>query len=234
MNIVITGASSGIGYELAKKLGANKDNVLFLLSRNIDKLNKLSIEIKEICNETKVHVIAYDLESPDYGKVEFMLKDCEHVDLLINNAGLMVMKGFLLLDSEDWLRIFNVNLFGQVELIRFLFPFLSKAAKPHILNISSMGGFQSSVKFEGLTAYSASKAALANLTEVLALEFSPKNIAVNCLAIGAVETPMLRQTFPDYEPPLNAEEMADFIAYFAVNGHRFFNGKILPVALSTP
>ena len=109
-----------------------------------------------------------------------------------------------------------------------------KEAKAHIVNISSMGGFQGSMKFPGLSAYAASKAALANLTEVLAAEFEEKNIAVNCLAIGAVETDMLFKTFPEYKAPLKAIEMAEYIADFSLNGHKYYNGKILPVALSTP
>ncbi|HYW96685.1 MAG TPA: SDR family oxidoreductase, partial [Bacteroidales bacterium] len=103
-----------------------------------------------------------------------------------------------------------------------------------VVNIGSMGGFQGSVKFSGLSHYSASKAALAVLTECLAVEYNQTGIAFNCLAIGSVSTGMLNEAFPGYDAPVKPEDMADFIYDFAVNGHRFMNGKILPVALSTP
>lgn len=97
-----------------------------------------------------------------------------------------------------------------------------------------MGGFQGSAKFPGLSAYSSSKAALACLTECLAEEFKDKNIAFNCLALGAVQTEMLNEAFPGYKAPLNASDMAAYIANFSINGHQYFNGKIIPVSLSTP
>lgn len=97
-----------------------------------------------------------------------------------------------------------------------------------------MGGFQGSAKFAGLSAYSSSKAALSGLTECLAEELKPNGISVNCLAIGAVQTEMLSKAFPGYKAPLSPAEMAGFIQYFALNGHRYFNGKILPVSITTP
>jgi NAD(P)-dependent dehydrogenase (short-subunit alcohol dehydrogenase family) len=104
----------------------------------------------------------------------------------------------------------------------------------HIVNISSMGGFQGSSKYKGLSYYSASKSALACLTECLANEFSEYGISVNCLALGSVKTEMLDKAFPGYKAPVDAKEMAEFISDFALTGHKFFNGKILPVAVTNP
>ena len=104
----------------------------------------------------------------------------------------------------------------------------------HIVNIGSMGGFQGSSKFPGLSAYSASKAALHTLTECLAQEFTEQGIKVNCLALGSAQTEMLEKAFPGYESPVMAFEMGKYIADFALTGHRFFNGKVLPVAVTTP
>jgi NAD(P)-dependent dehydrogenase (short-subunit alcohol dehydrogenase family) len=104
----------------------------------------------------------------------------------------------------------------------------------HIVNISSMGGFQGASKYRGLSYYSASKAAIACLTECLAGEFSADGISVNCLAIGAVQTEMFEEAFPGYEAPVNAGEMAEFVAGFALTGNKYFNGKILPVAVTNP
>jgi NAD(P)-dependent dehydrogenase (short-subunit alcohol dehydrogenase family) len=97
-----------------------------------------------------------------------------------------------------------------------------------------MGGFQGSAKFPGLALYSASKGALAILTEAMAEEFKDRKIKVNCLALGAVQTEMLAEAFPGYEAPVKPKEMAKLITDFAINGHSFFNGKILPVSITTP
>ncbi len=111
-------------------------------------------------------------------------------------------------------------------------PYMNQGS--HILNISSMGGFQGSVKFRGLSYYSASKAAIACLSECLAEEFRGSGISVNCIALGAVQTEMFAEAFPGYKAPVEAVEIAPFISYFALNGHKFMNGKIIPLAQNNP
>ncbi|MEM1122345.1 MAG: SDR family oxidoreductase, partial [Bacteroidota bacterium] len=128
----------------------------------------------------------------------------------------------------------NINLFGAVQLVQALLPKLRQAKPAHIVNIGSMGGVQGSSKFPGLSAYSASKAALANLTECLAEELKDDNIRTNCLALGAIQTEMLAEAFPGYEALVTSASMADYLAWFALNGHHFHNGKVIPVAVSTP
>ena len=228
MHIIVTGASRGIGYELVQILAKDPANQILALSRNTEKLEALCAPLDN------AEFIAYDLSKGTNQKVLEKLKEWGKLDLLVNNAGLLIKKGFVELDMEDWKRSFEVNVFGVVSLIQTCFPFLKESPKAHILNISSMGGFQGSSKFPGLSAYSASKAALGNLTECLAEEFKEMGIAVNALALGAVKTEMLEEAFPGYVPPVNAQEMAGFMANFATSGHHFFNGKILPVSVSTP
>lgn len=97
-----------------------------------------------------------------------------------------------------------------------------------------MGGFQGSSKYPGLSYYSASKAAIACLTECLAVELKQFGIKVNCLALGAVQTEMLAEAFPGYAAPVSSEEMGEYIAGFALTGQKFYNGKILPVAVTNP
>jgi NAD(P)-dependent dehydrogenase (short-subunit alcohol dehydrogenase family) len=128
--------------------------------------------------------------------------------------------------------MYNTNVFAPFLIIQDLLPLFNKNS--HIINIGSIGGFQGSSKFPGLSAYSSSKAALAGLSECLAEELAPKKIKVNCLALGAVQTDMLEEAFPGYKAPLNPTEMATFITWFALNGKNYFNGKVLPVSLSTP
>ncbi|MFC2114097.1 SDR family NAD(P)-dependent oxidoreductase [Bacteroidota bacterium] len=234
MNILITGASNGIGYELSKILASNSENTIIALARNREKLNNLKENCQNTYPDSSLILFPFDLENGNWNTLDGLIREIGDIDILVNNAGLMIKGDFDKLSDEDWLRLYKVNLLGPVKLIRKLLPFMGKNIKGHIVNISSMAGFQGSVKFQGTSAYAASKAALANLTEVLAAEFAENNIAVNCLALGAVQTDMLSKAFPDYAAPLNPLQMAEFIADFCLNGHRCFNGKILPVALSTP
>jgi short-subunit dehydrogenase len=234
MNIVITGASNGIGFETALQLSLDEGNHLIAIARSADKLKQLKEQALLANPKSNLIPFVFDIEKGNYSELKTKINELGTIDILINNAGLMIKKPFFDLEDVDWMKLFQVNLFGPVKLIKTIAPLMGKKRKAHIVNISSMGGFQGSMKFPGLSAYAASKAALANLTEVLAAEFEEKNIAVNCLAIGAVETDMLFKTFPEYKAPLKAIEMAEYIADFSLNGHKYYNGKILPVALSTP
>ena len=124
------------------------------------------------------------------------------------------------------------NVVSHFRMIQNILPLMQSGS--HILNIGSMGGFQGSVKFPGLSAYSASKAALHTLTECLAFELADTGIKINCLALGSAQTEMLEAAFPGYQSPIMAFEMGKYVADFAKTGHKFFNGKILPVAVTTP
>ena len=234
MNIIVTGASQGIGFELVKKFSQDKQNVIIAISRNMQRLRTLQGVCKNINMEAKVHAIKYDItsENVEGELLPELLKHIDKVDILINNAGILINKPFYETSNSDFDKTFNVNVKAPFEIIKALFPYFSK--KAHIVNIGSMGGVQGSMKFPGLAIYSASKGALAVLTEALAEELKESNISINCLALGGADTKMLRQAFPHYKPPLSAEEMSEFICNFALTGNRFFNGKILPVSVSTP
>jgi 3-oxoacyl-[acyl-carrier protein] reductase len=234
MNIIITGASRGIGFELAKKFAGDNTNKVFAIARNKENLKRLYKEIKSENDESAVFCKDFDLNSGNIQKelLPFILENARSVDILINNAGLLVNKPFDELTDDDFDQTFSVNVKSVFRLIRDLLPYFS--ANAHIVNISSMGGVQGSAKFSGLSLYSSSKGALGILTECLAEELKERNIKVNALALGAVQTEMLGEAFPGYKAPLSASEMADFIQGFATNGHQYFNGKILPVSSSTP
>jgi NAD(P)-dependent dehydrogenase (short-subunit alcohol dehydrogenase family) len=234
MNIVITGASSGIGYATALKFSQNSDNTIFALSRNIAKLGKLVDAALQAGYPGKIIPVVYDIVQNNAVAPEKIIEDAGNIDILLNNAGLLVKKPFSDLTDDDWLMMFQTNLLGHVRIIRKIAPLMGKLNRGHIVNISSMGGIQGSVKFEGMSCYSSMKAALANLTESLAVELNEKNISVNCLAPGSVDTEMFRMCFPGFKAAVTAPEIAQFLADFCVNGHRYFNGKILPMAVSTP
>jgi 3-oxoacyl-[acyl-carrier protein] reductase len=231
MLILVTGASKGIGFELIK-LFANNTNVMVLaISRNTKTLQNL---IKQSNYHNVLPIKADITNSAHQKKIANTIKSLNiPLGILINNAGEIVNKPFEKITVKELNSVYNTNVFAPFTLIQQLLPVFSHS-NAHIVNISSMGGFQGSAKFVGLSAYSSSKAALSGLTECLAEELKPKQIAVNCLAIGAVQTEMLNKAFPGYKAPLTAPQMAQFIFDFAQNGQRFFNGKILPVSSTTP
>ena len=234
MNIVITGASRGIGFALAKKFAQTPGNKVFALARTEEKLAKLKSEIEQFSDDTRLFYKPFDVMTGDVKNelLPVIKEDMQGIDILINNAGLLLNKPFEELSDADFDLTFGVNVKGVFRLIRDLMPLINKPA--HIINISSMGGFQGSAKFPGLSLYSASKGAVAVLTECLAEELKDRKISVNSLSIGAVQTEMLKEAFPGYKAPLSSGEMAEFVADFAVNGQKYYNGKVLPVSSSTP
>ncbi len=232
MNILITGASNGIGCDTALKFTEQEGNTVVAIARSEKNLQELSNRSND--KKGKIIPLQFDLRSGNYSRLQEVTAKLGHLDIIINNAGQLVNKPFPDLTDDEWQLMYDVNLFGPVKLIRTLLPFIEKANKPHIINISSMGGFQGSKKFPGLSAYSTSKAAICSLTECLSEELKDRNIAVNCLALGMVETEMLQEAFPGIEAPVSSADMAEFIVNFSVNSHRFMNGKIIPVALADP
>ncbi len=230
MKIVVTGASQGIGYEVVKKLLSETEHEVFALARNKKKLESLQ---KYALNAT-FQFQAFDLLKENFQKdlIPDIVKSLGKVDVLINNAGLLINKPIQDLTNKDFDDLFNMNVKSVFKLVRDLLPQFNENA--HIVNITSMGGFQGSAKFPGMSLYSASKGALGILTECMAEELKDQHIKTNALAIGAVQTEMLTKAFPGYKAPVNAGEMADFIIDFALKGHHYINGKIIPVSLSTP
>jgi len=224
-NIIITGTSRGIGFELAQIFAQNNYNVL-ALSRNSEPLKNLNIK--------NITTISVDLSiEKDLKKVtDFVSENWKSVDVLINNAGKLINKPFDKLSSVDFLEVYKVNVFAVAELTRQIIPFLTKGS--HVVNVSSIGGVQGSLKFPGLAAYSSSKGALLTLTELLAEEYKEQQISFNALALGAVQTEMLEEAFPGYQAPVTANDMANYIYNFAVTGNKYYNGKILEVSSSTP
>lgn len=234
MNVVITGASSGVGFESVLELTGIGSHKVVALARSEEKLRKLQEIALALNPDCFLYSAKFDIVHDDYetGLVPFIKERMGTVDVLINNAGSLINKPFMQITQLDFAEMLQNNLLGHVKMIQNIVPLMSP--KSHIVNIGSMGGFQGSEKFPGLAAYSASKAALHTLTECLAVELANREISVNCLALGSAQTEMLEKAFPDYQSPVMAFEMGKYIADFALTGHKFFNGKIIPVAHNTP
>lgn len=223
MIILITGCSKGIGLEVAKQL-TQEHQVIAVSRSEIPFSHSNLIKMQgDITNKTTLN-----------NCIEYLNTHQLNLDILIHNAGLLVNKKFEEITEVDLLKIYSTNVFAPFLWIQALLKYLRPSPYAHILNITSMGGLTGTQKFSGLSAYSSSKAALSVLTECLAEELKNDTISCNGLALGAVQTEMLAKAFPEFKAPLSPSQMAEFICWFALNGQKFFNGKILPVATSTP
>jgi NAD(P)-dependent dehydrogenase (short-subunit alcohol dehydrogenase family) len=223
-NIIVTGTSRGIGYELALQF-ANAGHQVLALSRKIP---------QDLLQHPNITCLAVDLgRSDDLSLVENFLSNADKtVDAIVHNAGSLLLKPFASTSIEDFENVYKVNVFAVAALTRIALPYLKKGS--HVVTISSMGGIQGSMKFAGLSAYSSSKGAVITLTELLAEEYREQGIAFNVLALGSVQTEMLAEAFPGYVASVSAKEMAQYICNFTLNGNQFHNGKIIQVSSTTP
>lgn len=223
-NIIITGTSRGIGFELALQF-ANAGHQVLALSRKTPQI---------LIENPNITCLSVDLsKEEDLTQVEhFLATSWGKIDAIVHNAGALLLKPFSETKPEEFENIYKVNVFGVANLTRICLPFLQKGS--HVVTISSMGGIQGSMKFAGLSAYSSSKGAVITLSELLAEEYKEQGIAFNVLALGSVQTEMLEEAFPGYKAPLTASEMADYIFDFTLTGNKYFNGKVLQVSSSTP
>ena len=223
--IVVVGASRGIGKALVELLAKNKEFTIYALSRNIEQLTANFKGCKNVISAK------FDLEHSVEQQLQTIFSVKPQIDILINNAGWLVNKSFEKITHEEFTKSYQINVIGVMETCQFFLPLMKKG---HIVNISSMGGFQGSMKFPGLAAYSSSKAAVITLTELLAEEYKETGPSFNVLALGAVQTEMLEEAFPGYIASISALEMAQYIFDFSLNGNKYYNGKLLQVSNSTP
>ncbi|WP_072945461.1 SDR family NAD(P)-dependent oxidoreductase [Flavobacterium granuli] len=223
-NIIVTGTSRGIGFELALQF-ANAGYQVLAISRKTP---------QALINHENITCLSVDLSSEiDLEKVEnFLSKSWKKVDAVVHNAGSLLLKPFAETSQKDFEDIYKVNVFAVANLTRICLPYLQKGS--HVVTISSMGGIQGSLKFAGLAAYSSSKGAVITLSELLAEEYKERGIAFNVLALGSVQTEMLAEAFPGYEAPISAGEMAEYIYNFTLTANKYFNGKVLQVSSTNP
>ncbi|MFB3389293.1 SDR family NAD(P)-dependent oxidoreductase [Flavobacterium sp. LAR06] len=223
-NIIVTGTSRGIGYELALQF-ANAGHQVLAISRKIP---------QTLLAHQNVTCLSVDLsdESALQEVESFLSSTWKKVDAVVHNAGALLLKPFAETTQADFESIYKVNVFAVANLTRICLPYLQKGS--HVVTISSIGGVRGSLKFAGLAAYSSSKGAVITLTELLAEEYKEKGISFNVLALGSVQTEMLNEAFPGYQAPISAEGMAAYIYDFTLNGSKYFNGKVLEVSSTNP
>ncbi|MDL2143203.1 SDR family NAD(P)-dependent oxidoreductase [Flavobacterium tructae] len=223
-NIIVTGTSRGIGYELALQF-ANAGHQVLAISRKTP---------QALLEHQNISCLSVDLsdEAALQEVDQFLSSAWKRVDAVVHNAGALLLKPFTETTQSDFESIYKVNVFAVANLTRICLPYLQSGS--HVVTISSMGGVRGSLKFAGLAAYSSSKGAVIALTELLAEEYKEKGISFNVLALGSVQTEMLNEAFPGYQAPISAEGMATYIYDFTLNGNKYFNGKVLEVSSTNP
>lgn len=228
--VVVTGASRGIGRAIVLDLIANGHSVL-AIARNAQQLSSI---MDEANGTGELITLSVDLAEHNSAAIVKKAVGGRGVRALIHNAGMLHNRPMGMHQHSDVEAMFRVNVIAALELSQALVEELKGDPPGHIVHIGSMGGFQDSAKFPGLIAYSASKAALACIAQCLAEEFKDIGIRSNCLALGSVDTDMLRAAFPGFQAPVTAAAMGRYISVFALEGHNYYNGKVLPVAVTTP
>ncbi|MFN3950772.1 MAG: SDR family NAD(P)-dependent oxidoreductase [Thermaurantimonas sp.] len=220
--IIVTGGSGGIGLETIKRLIKSGHRVVNLSRRQ-----------PPVGADTDNFIhLPTDLKNIDSGNLRLKLNELGKIDIIFNNAGMLINKPFLSITHQELVDVYQTNVFSVFTLVQIAFDFLAPDA--HVVNVSSIGGINGTQKFPGLSAYSSSKGALTILTECLQAEFSNTGMSFNGLAFGAVQTEMLENAFPGYRAPITADKISEFVVWFLLHGNTFFKGKILPVSISNP
>jgi len=221
--VVITGAGKGIGFELVNRFLIEPDFIVLATSRDVSRLS--------IIHSPNLHIIKGDLLL-DYNYILSQIHSyTTTINYLVNNAALINNSAIEQTTNQMLEQVMQTNFHVPYKLIRDLSNAFINGS--HIINIGSMSGFQGSKKFKGLSLYSASKAALASLSECVAEEWVERGVASNCLALGSVDTDMIKVSIPGVKPEISAKNMADYIYDFATKGHKYCNGKVLSVSLTT-
>ncbi len=230
--IIVTGASKGIGREIAKVL-ANNGHVVIA---NYNKSEKDAISLKEEMNEKNIDIYKADVSAREEGHklVEYVLNKYGKIDVLINNAGIDEYKMFIDETDNDWNRVINTNLYSAFMMCQETIPNMIKNKSGCIINISSIWGMVGA-SLEVL--YSVSKAGMDGLTKALAKEYGPSNIRVNSIAPGAIDTDMNKDLTKDElkqledETPLRkigkTEDIAKCVSWLIEDN--FTTGQIISI-----
>jgi NAD(P)-dependent dehydrogenase (short-subunit alcohol dehydrogenase family) len=225
---LITGAGRGIGRATALRF-AREGARLALFSRTPETLEETAAQIHAAGGEALA--IRGDVAREE--DVQALFKRVHEtygrVDILISCAGVVAVKPFAEMDVETWDRVLSVNLRGTFLCCQLAFRQMQQQGGGVILNISSLSGVKGVEKFPGLSAYNVSKAGVASLTEILAVEGKPHNIRVAAVSPGAVDTEMLRQAAPHLRAGMTSEEMAEILLFMADDSGRVLSGTNLEI-----
>lgn len=225
--ICITGSSRGLGYALCETFLQDVGYQVYAITRNGKSMESLVSEFPD-----RLKVIDADIcTETGREKIYNCLSTAPSLDILVHNAGKLIFREFEKIEEDELESVYSVNVFAPFLLTQKLVPLFSGT---HIINISSIGGVEGSLKFKGLSAYSSSKAALNCLTEMLSEEYKDTDNSFNCLALGSVGTEMFAAAFGGVKATSTPKEMAKYIYSFAIDAPKVMRGKIISVSKSNP
>ncbi len=231
-NALITGASGGIGGEIAKALHGAGATVA-LSGTRVEPLEALAAELGE-----RAHVLPCNLSDPE--AVDALPKQAAEamggVDILVNNAGITRDQVFMRMSDDDWQSVLDVNLTATMRLCRGAIRGMMKARWGRIINISSIVGATGN---PGQANYAASKAGMVGMTKSIAYEVASRGITANCVAPGFIATAMTDKLNDEQKAKINAqipaarmglpEEIAAAVLYLASNEAAYMTGTTLHV-----
>ncbi|GAC1390481.1 MAG: 3-oxoacyl-[acyl-carrier-protein] reductase [Ktedonobacteraceae bacterium] len=221
---IITGAGRGVGRSTALSFAREGAKVV-LFSRTQAQLDEAVSEIMRQGGEAIAVTGDVAHEEDVQALFKQTLQAYGRVDILVNCAGIVAVKPFVAMDTATWDQVIGINLRGTFLCCREAFRVMIEQKQGVILNISSLSGVKGVEKFPGLSAYNVSKAGVAGLTEILAVEGKPHNIRVSAVSPGAVATEMLRQAAPHLKAGMTPDDMAEILLFLADDSGRMFSGS---------
>jgi 3-oxoacyl-[acyl-carrier protein] reductase len=231
---IVTGAARGIGRAICIELARNGCNIAFNYSRSKADAQQLEKELSSLGIGYYSHMASVG----DFGSAEAMIHEVLEkfgkVDYLVNNAGIVRDKLLFRMNERDWDEVIETNLKGAFNYAKAVLPSMAKARFGSILNITSVSG---TTGMPGQVNYSASKAGLIGLTKALAKELSSRNITVNALALGLIDTDMTSGLSGDFKAEAlkmipakrfgTVEEVAAVAAFLLSDAARYITGQVI-------
>ncbi|HET8909980.1 MAG TPA: SDR family oxidoreductase [Ktedonobacteraceae bacterium] len=226
--VMITGAGRGIGRAAAIRFAREGARVV-IFSRTASQLTEVATTITNAGG--RALVVAGDVS--EEADVQRLFKSTVNafgrIDILLNCAGMVAVKPFIEMDTASWDRVVAVNLRGTFLCCRAAFQQMATQKQGVIINISSLSGVKGVEKFPGLSAYNVSKAGIASLTEILAVEGKPLNIRVCAVSPGAVDTQMLQEAAPHLKAGMTPDDIAEILFFLADDSGRMLSGSNLEI-----
>jgi 3-oxoacyl-[acyl-carrier protein] reductase len=231
-NIIITGASGGIGNSIVERLNQNGANILATGSR-IEKLE----ELKKKFNNIKI--LKFDISQHD--KIETFIEDSTielggSLDCIVNNAGITKDNLAIRMSLEEWSKVIGINLTSTFLMCKYSIKKMLKNKSGKIINITSVVGHTGNV---GQANYTASKAGIVAMSKSLSIEYAKKNINVNCISPGFISTAMTDKIDEKFKETIIAkipanrlgkpEDIANAVNFLSSDQSDYINGETLHV-----
>ncbi len=221
---VITGAGRGVGRATALQFARAGARVI-LFSRTPEHVEETAAEIMHE-GGSSLSIVGDVAREEDVSKLfQQIRQQFGKVDVLVNCAGIVAVRPFVAMDIATWDQVLNINLRGTFLCCREAFRMMVEQQQGVIINLSSLSGVKGVEKFPGLSAYNVSKAGVASLTEILAVEGKPHNIRVCAVSPGAVDTEMLRQAAPHLKAAMTPDDLAAILLFLADDSGKMFSGS---------